>query len=162
MRSQGADPCFCFITSLSLQHLRYAFAKAHKVLLIDEFDLINKDLHIYRAFKPASIRLRLEHMLAEFDKTWVIRIINGDVRREGELENHDRAHGVVRLMERFAHELPDMKIGYNGHDGARVGLAAVERERLEGLIRRGECACPASSPTTAKVLTCVPDRKSVV
>ena len=123
---------------------RYAFAKAHKVLLIDEFDLINKDLYIYRAFKPASIRLRIEHLLSEFDKTWIIRIFNGDVVREGDLEDHDRAHGVVKLMRRFAHELPDMKIAYNGHDGARVGVAAVERERLHNLIERGECRSFAS------------------
>ncbi|KAL8281344.1 hypothetical protein RQP46_006378 [Phenoliferia psychrophenolica] len=116
----------------------YAFSRAHNVLLIDEFDLINKDLYIYRAFKPSSIRLRLEHLLAEYDKTWIIRVVNGDVLREGELEDHDRAHGISKLMSRFAHELPDMKIAYNGHDGARVGVAAVERERLEGIIKRGE------------------------
>ncbi|KAK4702828.1 hypothetical protein P7C70_g3392, partial [Phenoliferia sp. Uapishka_3] len=117
---------------------RYAFARAHKILLIDEFDLINKDLHIYRAFKPATIRLRLEHLLAEYDQTWIIRVVNGVVLREGQLDNHDRAYGIVKLTARFAHELPDMKIAYNGHDGARVGIAAVERERLEGLISRGE------------------------
>lgn len=55
------------------------------------------------------------------------------------MAEHDRAKGVVKLIERFARYLPDMKIVYNGHDGARIGVAAEERIRLEDLARQGKC-----------------------
>ena len=120
---------------------RYAFAKAHKVLLIDEFDLINEDLLMYRAFPPTIFRKRVDHLAEQstFDTTWIIRIDRGRPIREGQLAEHDRAKGVVKLIERFARYLPDMKIVYNGHDGARIGVAAEERIRLEDLARQGKC-----------------------
>jgi hypothetical protein len=118
---------------------RYAFAKAHKVLMIDEFDLIEKDLKMYRAFRPAAFRARVANIPVAMDTTWTIRVENGKVYREGPLGHHDRARGVASLMERFAHNLPDMIIIYNGHDGARVAVTAEERSRLEGMVDRGEC-----------------------
>ncbi|GAA6021000.1 hypothetical protein JCM10207_003884 [Rhodosporidiobolus poonsookiae] len=116
----------------------YAFAKAHKVLLIDEFDLIDKDLLMYRAFKPSTFRKRVAHLPTVMDTTWTIRVENGRVLREGPLAHHDRAAGVQTLMERFAHYLPDMTIIYNGHDNARVAVSAEERIRLEGLAKAGK------------------------
>lgn len=122
----------------TLSH-RYAFAKAHKVLMIDEFDLINKDLLMYRAFKPSTFRARVAYIPKFMDTLWTIRVSKGKVLREGQLAEHDRAKGVEYLMQRFAHLLPDMTIIHNGHDGARIAVAADERERLESLGRQGKC-----------------------
>ncbi|SCV72268.1 BQ2448_4962 [Microbotryum intermedium] len=116
----------------------YAFAKAHKVLLIDEFDLINKDLLMYRAFGPSHFRNRVKHIPKYLDMLWNMTVTNGVITRAGHLENHDRARGVEHLASRFAHELPDMTIMYNGHDGARIAVAAEERARLEELVKKGE------------------------
>ncbi|GAA5959337.1 hypothetical protein JCM8115_000079 [Rhodotorula mucilaginosa] len=116
----------------------YAFAKSHDVLLIDEFDLIDKDLLMYRAFKPEVFRKRVTYLPEAMDTTWTIRVQRGRIYREGPLGHHDRAKGVEKLMARFAHFLPDMKIVYNGHDNARIAVAAEERSRLEGLAKRGE------------------------
>ncbi|GAA5983389.1 hypothetical protein JCM10908_000268 [Rhodotorula pacifica] len=116
----------------------YAFAKAHNVLLIDEFDLIDKDLLMYRAFKPEVFRKRVTYLPEAMDTTWTIRVQRGRIYREGPLGHHDRAKGVEKLMARFAPFLPDMKIVYNGHDNARIAVAAEERIRLEGLAKRGE------------------------
>ncbi|GAA5880251.1 hypothetical protein JCM16303_003866 [Sporobolomyces ruberrimus] len=126
----------------------YAFAKAHKVLLIDEFDLINEDLLMYRAFPPPIFRRRVDHLAdpKTFDTTWTIRIERGRVHRDGQLAEHDRAKGVVKLMERYARYLPDMKIVYNGHDGARIGVAAEERIRLEDLAKQGKYDDDAAPP----------------
>ncbi|GAA6060113.1 hypothetical protein JCM10212_003521 [Sporobolomyces blumeae] len=126
----------------------YAFAKSHKVLLIDEFDLIEDDLRMYRAFPPAIFRKRVDHLAdpAVFDTTWTIRIDRGRPVREGPLADHDRAKGVVKLMERYARYLPDMKIVYNGHDGARIAVAAEERIRLEELVKKGEYDDDAEPP----------------
>ncbi|KAI5481828.1 capsular associated protein, glycosyltransferase family 90 protein [Pseudohyphozyma bogoriensis] len=115
----------------------YAFAKANNVLLIDEFDLISKDMELYHAFDGPSFRKRVDHLSKTFDKIWGIRVTDGKPSREGELFDHNRAIGVVDLMKRFVHLLPDMLMIYNGHDGARVGIVAEERERLESLAAKG-------------------------
>lgn len=124
---------------------RYAFAKANEVLLIDEFDLIDNDLNIFRAFTPASFRGRVQQLFDTFDKIWMIRIDNGEIFREGEMGEHDRARGVVDLLKRFSHVLPNMKIVYNGHDGARVGVTWEERKRLQDLVlaREGSFSRPS-------------------
>lgn len=126
------------LTGMGYGH-RFAFAKAHKVLMIDEFDLINKDLLHFRAFRPSSFRARVQQIFDTMDVTWRIRIENGKVLREGDLKDHDRAKGVEALIDRFAHHLPDMSIAYNGHDGARTAIAAEERQRLEALVAAGQC-----------------------
>lgn len=41
------------------------------------------------------------------------------------------------MCQKFKHELADMIIGYNGHDGARVNIGWEERMRLEDLIEDG-------------------------
>lgn len=118
---------------------RYAFAKAHKVLLIDEFDIIERDLKMYRAFRPSEMRKRVDFLTTFLDTTWVINIKDGKAHREGQLAHHNRAIGVVTLMERFVHLLPDMKMVYNGHDGARISVTGEERQRLEKLAEQGRC-----------------------
>lgn len=129
---------------------RYAFAKAHKILLIDEFDLIEKDLLMYRAFPPRVFRKRVANIPETMDTTWTIRVQRGRILREGPLADHDRAKGVESLMSRFAALLPDMTIVYNGHDNARIAVAAEERIRLEGLAKRGECAYPTMFLSSAQ------------
>ena len=99
---------------------------------------------MYRAFKPRTLRRRVAHLPEIMDTTWTIRVDKGRVLREGPLAHHDRAKGVESLMSRFAGFLPDLTIIYNGHDNARIAVAAEERARLEGLAKRGECACTSS------------------
>ena len=107
--------------------------------MIDEFDLIDKDLLMYRAFKPSTFRARVAYIPKFLDTLWTIRVKMGKVKREGQLAEHDRAKGVEFLMQRFAHLLPDMTVIHNGHDGARTAVAADERERLETLAKEGKC-----------------------
>ncbi|KAK9897476.1 glycosyltransferase family 90 protein [Cystobasidium minutum MCA 4210] len=114
----------------------YAFARANNVKLIDEFDLIEHSLRPFRAFEPASFRRRASKA-ASIINTWRIRVTRGQIYREGELGHHERAQGVLQMCKKFKHELPDMIIGYNGHDGARVNIGWEERMRLEDLIEDG-------------------------
>lgn len=118
---------------------RYAFAKINQVHLIDEFDLIDKDLAIYRAYSPESFRARAKFIPDHLDVTWNIRVKAGQSLREGPLAHHDRARGVVELMDRFVHVLPDMVVVYNGHDGARIAVAWEERNRLTELVKAEKC-----------------------
>lgn len=113
--------------------------------MIDEFDLIDKDLYIYRAFSPANFRSRVAFAQKTLDTTWSIRVTRGKVTREGGLADHDRAKGVVALMKRFAHHVPDLVVVHNGHDGARIPLAWEERNRLNLLVKAGQCKSRAIS-----------------
>lgn len=118
---------------------RYAFAKAHKVLMIDEFDFIEQELLKFRAFSPSNFRARVAYLQETFPTIWTIKTRNGKIERLGELKDHNRAHGVAELTSRFAHALPDMEMVYNGHDGARIALAYEERHRLELLAKAHQC-----------------------
>ncbi|KAK4053960.1 hypothetical protein OIO90_003797 [Microbotryomycetes sp. JL221] len=129
----------------------YAFAKAHKVLMIDEFDMIDKDLLMYRAFAPKTFRKRIDHLKDTFDTTWTIEVKHGQIIRGGQLENHDRAKGVEKLMKRFVKYLPDQVLVYNGHDNARIAVAADERDRLETLARHGEYDTDEEPPFEPKL-----------
>lgn len=107
------------------------------MLCIDsEFDLIEHSLRPFRAFEAASFRRRASKA-ASISNTWRIRITRGQIYREGELGHHERAQGIVQMCQKFKHELPDMIIGYNGHDGARINIGWEERMRLEDLIEDG-------------------------
>lgn len=107
--------------------------------MIDEFDLIERDLHVFRALTPESLHKRVEYMREKFDMTWGIRIENGQMTREGPLAHHDRAKGVRDLVKRFLHEVPDMLMWYNGHDIARTMIPWEEKDRLEQLVEDGRC-----------------------
>ena len=111
--------------------------RQHNVQLIDEFDLIEHSLRPFRAFSPASFRDRADKA-ASTPNTWAIRVHAGRMIRQGEFGHHERAEGIVNMCQRFKHELPDMVIGYNHHDGARVNLGWEERMRLEDHIEKGE------------------------
>ncbi|KAK4054570.1 hypothetical protein OIV83_001064 [Microbotryomycetes sp. JL201] len=129
----------------------YAFAKAHKVLMIDEFDMIDKDLLLYRAFAPPTFRKRVNHLKDTFDTIWTIEVNKGKIVRGGQLKDHDRAKGVEKLMERFLKHLPDQVLVYNGHDNARIAIAADERDRLETLARKGEYDTDSEPPFEPKL-----------
>lgn len=65
-------------------------------------------------------------------------MVDGRIYREGELAHHDRAKGVESMCAKFKHELPDMYMSYNAHDGARINLGWEERMRLEDLVESGQ------------------------
>lgn len=106
-----------------------------------EFDLIEKDFRIYRAFSGPSFRVRVER-LKSIDFTWGIRVTDGVVSREGQIASHNRAKGVEALTKKYAKELPDMVMWYNGHDSPKINVGWDERVRLDRLVEAGECAPP--------------------
>ena len=108
--------------------------------MIDEFDLIERDLHVFRALSPESLHKRVEYLRENMDMTWGIRIEKGVMSREGQLADNDRAKGVRDLVKRFLHEVPDMLMWYNGHDIARVMIPWEEKDRLEQFVEAGKCA----------------------
>lgn len=114
--------------------------------MIDDFDLINNDLKKFRAFTPSVLQNRSATLEAMIPTHWRIEVKDGKASRKGPLGDHNRARGVIELLKRFVHELPDMTMIYNGEDNARIAIAAEELQRLEGLVDAGQrqSAIPAN------------------
>lgn len=85
------------------------------------------------------MRARVSKLAKETEFAWNIKIENGKAFSDGELKDHDRAKGVLHLIRKFAHELPDLHIVYNGHDTARMNVGWEERMRLDELVQQGQC-----------------------
>lgn len=121
--------------------------------MIDEFDMIDRDMLLFRAFRPEVLRKRVVHLNETFEQAWAMRIENGKIYREGGFGHHDRAKGVEALMKRFVKHVPDQVMIYNGHDNARIAVAADERDRLETLARKGECKSESRGRNHVQELT---------
>lgn len=109
------------------------------MLFLSEFNIIEEDFRMFRAFSGESFRARVSKLAKETGFAWSIKVENGKAISDGELKNHDRARGVLHLIRKFAHELPDLHIVYNGHDTARMNVGWEERMRLDALVQAGEC-----------------------
>lgn len=94
---------------------------------------------MFRAFSGPDFRARVQKLHDQTDFAWDIKIKKGIAVSDGELKGHDRAKGVLHLISKFVHELPDMHVVYNGHDIARQNTGWEERERLDALVAAGEC-----------------------
>lgn len=94
---------------------------------------------MFRAFTGESIRARVSKLSQETDHAWDIKVSGGEAYTDGELKNHDRAKGILHLIRKFVHLLPDLHIVYNGHDNARVNVGWEERKRLDDLVSQGQC-----------------------
>lgn len=85
----------------------YAFAKANKARLIDEFDLVDYSLRPFFAFSPTSFRNRVEYVSNWHVTSWAFGIRQRDGRQEyyGEAKDVPRANDFYKLLKRFKHVL---------------------------------------------------------
>jgi hypothetical protein len=98
----------------------YEFAIRNKVVMIDEYDMINDMLLPFWALKPASIRSRITRELGGEDSALV-----GVAIRNGEIVNIEKGdewqqQATAGMMANFVKYLPDMDLGFNIHDEPRV------------------------------------------
>lgn len=111
------------------------------MLLIDEFDLIERDLAPFRALTGRSLRARVEHLRRTVGFSWTIRVGREGVVREGGERDGPRSTGVAELMRSFVHLLPiGMTAVFYAHDGPAGHLSWAERKRYADLVSRGQCA----------------------
>ena len=68
-----------------------------------------------------------------------MNIKNGEATLDGMLQTHERAKGVMALLQNFVHELPDLSVVYNGEDNAKINVGWEERRRLDDLISTKQC-----------------------
>ncbi|GAA94666.1 glycosyltransferase family 90 protein [Mixia osmundae IAM 14324] len=116
--------------------LWYAFARENNVALIDEYDMIDEDLKIFRAFSPESFRRRAAAVPSLHRAAWPVEVRNGEVSAPS-YAHKERADNVVLMMSRFARYLPDMTLWYNWDDHPLINIPWEERARLEKHITAG-------------------------
>ncbi|OBT59670.1 hypothetical protein VE04_00085 [Pseudogymnoascus sp. 24MN13] len=112
----------------------YAFAKARKVVLVDEFDTIHDLLLPFRGLPPSVLRARVTEALGHDNMLIALQIRQGNVTHTegGQSWVRDALKGMTK---EFTQYLPDMDLAFNVHDEPRV---AVPHDDLQRLVANGK------------------------
>ena len=100
-------------------HIWYDFARSKNVQLIDEYDIITDLLKPFWGIHPTIIRANARDTLgAENSQFPGLLIRNGIIHRPEELGGYEERHfnSLVKMVQPFAHHLPDMDLVINTKD----------------------------------------------
>lgn len=99
--------------------VRFKFAKANDVVLIDEFDNINRDILPFWAI-PSDVLNERAMVLQDEPWTFSMAIQKGEVEVVGSHKDDGRAQDQKALMKRWVQWVPDVNITMSAHDGPSV------------------------------------------
>lgn len=116
----------------------YAFAKKRNVVLVDEFDEIEKHLAPFWGLKPSTIRARSREALGGNNNLLAVSIRNGTVTNPPKYDADDpKGRGreflsstIPEMLRDFVNVLPDMDLCFNIHDEPRVVVQTDDLARL--------------------------------
>lgn len=97
----------------------FKFAKANDVVLIDEFDNINRDILPFWAI-PSDVLNERAMVLQDEPWTFSMAIQKGEVEVVGSHKDDGRAQDQKALMKRWVQWVPDVNITMSAHDGPSV------------------------------------------
>ncbi|KAF2012960.1 glycosyltransferase family 90 protein [Aaosphaeria arxii CBS 175.79] len=100
----------------------YGFAVQKGSIVIDDFDNIQEDLAPFSALSPAELRQRTTDIINNNQNLAGIRVKGGKAEAFGEFPGTHgwMADGVIKMMEPFVAQLPDMELAMNLNDESRV------------------------------------------
>lgn len=118
----------------------YRWAKEHNVQLIDEFDLINRQIEPFLALRPSTLRQRIAEN--EDLNSWganygMIYIGDGELEIAGAKWRPPVPEGFVELMKPLAHLLPNVTVPLHLHDGAASAQSYTALEAYRQAAREG-------------------------
>lgn len=118
----------------------YRWARENDVQLIDEFDMISKQIEVYLAIRPSVLRERLS---AQRSGTGMGHNFGVVEARNGRLSANDTwrpavVGGFVDLMEPLAHLLPDVDVPLFLHDGPTTSHKFDILEAFRRAAKHGE------------------------
>lgn len=116
--------------------LRFEFAKANDVVLIDEFDQTYKDILPFWALSPALIANRSQ-TIQQDPAAITLMLKNGKVEVAGTFAQHPRALDQSGLIKRWAKWLNDVNITMSGHDGPSIMMDWESRQKHIDAANRG-------------------------
>lgn len=114
--------------------LWFQFAHNRSTFIVDEFDQIHRDLSPFRSIDPSLLRRQTWEIVSNpYNEVSGIAVRNGNARvQDNVLPTHRwMLEGVERLINSFAHHLPDMDLAFNLNDEARVALPYAYLESLK-------------------------------
>ncbi|GAA5862713.1 hypothetical protein JCM8547_003522 [Rhodosporidiobolus lusitaniae] len=125
----------------------FFFAKANNFVMVDEFDLMMRQVEPYLAIKPSTMVKRHEKLQFDKDfwmqdKTFTIKIEKrgAKVEAHGPMINDDngeRSDQMLLLLKGIAKRLPNMNVTFTGHDVPWVVLSGENKQRHLQAVREG-------------------------
>ncbi|GAA5896049.1 hypothetical protein JCM8208_007515 [Rhodotorula glutinis] len=120
----------------------WAYAKANRVILVDEYDQIHRDLEPFWALEPQDLAHRVR-VMQERDETFTIQITDGKVAEVGGQAFLRRAKDLGDLIRRFSDYVPDVNLTFTRHDQPACQLDYYHRDRMVELAQLGESWGPS-------------------
>ncbi|BGP16351.1 hypothetical protein JCM10213_004892 [Rhodosporidiobolus nylandii] len=115
----------------------WAYAKANRVILVDEYDQIHRDLEPFWALEPSDLAHRVR-VMQERDETFTIQVTDGKVAEVGEQAFLRRAKDLGDLIARFSQFVPNVNLTFTRHDQPACQLDWFHKERMIELAQQGE------------------------
>jgi hypothetical protein len=112
---------------------RYKFAKENKVILLDSYDQIHRDILPFLGLPSKPIRDRSRIMIEDennyyYQGSFTLWIKGGKVSQiTGGQKDHHRVQEQIGLMQRFVHLLPDMNVTIWSHDTSVMHMTGEKR-----------------------------------
>lgn len=119
----------------------YLYASTRTSLIIDQYDQVYEDMLPFWSVSPDQLRQSTWELISNpWNDVGGIMIRNGTASVFGNVPGTHRwmLDGIVKMINKFAHVLPDMDLAFNLNDEARVAVPNGDIERLRKLTRAVE------------------------
>ncbi|GMK53842.1 hypothetical protein CspeluHIS016_0104280 [Cutaneotrichosporon spelunceum] len=123
----------------------FAWAKDHGVELVDEYDLMMRDILAHHAMEPAAFIARSLGLASSEKFTYQINITRDGVKLSGERGDAGRPKKLAELINSFRSALPpNLNLALTGsdHDVSGVILGKDQRKRAKELVSSGQHFMP--------------------
>lgn len=133
----------------------FQFAKDNKVILVDDYDQINRDMLPLLGLPSRPLQDRSRTMIEDktnyyYQGSFTMHVKDGAVAQvTGGKKDHSRRKEQESLIAGFVHLLPDMNITIWIDDGPVMHVTGEKRQELEGLASLGESTWCIGVPAAA-------------
>lgn len=120
---------------------RFQFARDNKVILVDNYDQINRDILPFLGLPSQPVHDRSRKMIEDrssfhYRNSYTILIKDGRVSEVVGAQRKDGRTGQhIDLIANFVHMLPDMNVTITNHDGALTGIPGEKRWEGQDRLR---------------------------
>ena len=125
--------------------------RENNVQMVDEYDQIHRDLFLFRAYTPATLRKRIES-LRDMPGTFSVAVDDGVVTastRDDSLRGtrgvSERMDAQVEFLAPISKHLGNILAVFNAHDYPRSLMAFSHSSELIDRIEDGDCECSIGS-----------------
>ncbi|BEJ14964.1 hypothetical protein CspHIS471_0407310 [Cutaneotrichosporon sp. HIS471] len=118
----------------------FAWAKERGVELVDEYDLMMRDILAHHALEPATFIARSQGLASTEKHAYQINISRESVKLSGERANAGRPKKLATMIDSFRTALPpNLNLALTGsdHDVSGVVLGKDQRKRAKELVSSG-------------------------